>query len=998
MKIKFMLTIAAVFALFNRFILKPVAAIGDHILKTGTRDLPPKTASREAPDESTGERNKAEEPIRADERKFRAIFDQSFEFIGLLTPDGVLTDANRTALQFSGIQEADVLGKPFWETPWWNHSTDLQARLREAVRRVAQGEFIRFEATHPAKDGELHAVDFSLKPVKDECGKVVLLISDGRDVSERVRAEAQLKDSEDRLQILFEYAPDACYLFDLAGNFLDGNKAAEELSGYRKEELIGKSFLKLKLLSFSDVPKAAAAIAKNALGLASGPEEYSFHRKDGSLVTVEVRTYPVKIKGKMQVLGSARDITERKGAEEVLRKVHEELEIRVKERTAELARAREYAQEIVSTITDYIYTVTVRDGKPVAIVHQPTCFAVTGYTPEEFDNIPALWDTLVHEEDRPKVRKFDVAVFSGDNPGPLEHRIMRKDGELRWVRNTPVFHYDQENRLVSFDGIISDITDRKNAEISLAESVTKIERANALKSQFLANISHEIRNPLNTLVGFADMLGNTDLSSIQKDYVDMLRESGEILLSLSADFLDFSKMDAKEVRLEKICFNPEYLVQSVLRTQTAKSRKKDLKMFCSIDEAVPRELLGDPTRIRQVLTNLLGNAVKFTEAGEIEVRVTLEKEREEKPAKRRVPLKLAVRDTGIGIPNEKLGSIFRAFEQADVSTTRKYGGTGLGLSISKGLVLLMGGTIGVESEPGKGSTFFFVLPLEVAAAAEQEKIFPLKMEELKGRTVLIVDTDKKTREILSQYCQEAGMVVLYEAAFADEAFSWLARQQAMPAIILADTFASGFGGYEMAEKLRENEKYEDIKLIAVTNDRDPGAAFKASQSGFDAYLPKPIIRVDLWAVIKTALGDQRELGQSTEIVTLHTAKELACKGLRVLVVGADPDASKGLSGMLRKFGCEAEFVPEGTGAVARIKTNPVDLVIMDLRTPLTESRDEVQKVRKELPKAVPILGMTVGVTEEEKVNGLAMGISDFLIKPLGADAVKSKMLQWVSTV
>lgn len=938
------------------------------------------------------------ESLRVNEEKFHAIFDQTFQLIGLLTPEGVLNAVNKTALEFAEVKESDVLGKLFWETPWWAHSAEMRRWLRAGVAQASLGDFVRFEATHLAKNGELRYLDFSLKPIIDPNGKVALLIAESRDITERIQADLQLKESEDRLKILFENAPDAYYLFDLAGNFLDGNRAAEELCGYKKEELIGKSFLKIKLIALSDMPKAVAALAKSAMGLPSAPEEYTVYRKDGSVVVAEIRLFPVTIKGKIQVLGSARDITERKKAEEVLRKGNEDLEVRVRERTAELAKSQAYTQQILATITDYIYTVTVKDGVAVATTHQPTCFAITGYTVEEFVAEPVLWEKMVFEEDRPRVLEFAAALLAGKNVKPIEHRILHKNGEVRWVRNTPVLHHAPSGRLMSYDGIISDITERKHAEIMRAESVEKAARASRAKDQFLANMSHEIRTPLNAVIGFADLLKGTELDPVQRGYVETLRDGGEILLSLLTDVLDFSRMASGEMRSGKINFDLERLIQGVVRMYVKKVDPRKLRLFCTMDEKVAHGFRGEPSRIRQVLMHLLSNAVKFTAQGEIEVRVTMDENAQNKDPEHRAMVRITVRDTGIGLSRDKYEAIFAAFEQVDVSTTRKYGGAGLGLSIARELVRLMGGTIEVQSELGKGSIFSFVLPLELEPAIKEIQIFPLKDEELVGKRILILDDDEMTREIFTHYCEEAKMVVLRSFSSAQDALTWLSEQTLLPDIILADLLMPGLDGYEMAEKIRKNKKYETIKLVAVTGDALGGAASKAQRSGFDAYLAKPTSRENLVKVIKTVLGDKREKTLPVEIVTQYTAEELSRKGLKILAVEDNTASQELLSIILRSFEFVVEIACDGRDAVEKVKKGSYDLILMDLQMPVMGGIEATQIIREQLHKTMPILALTAGVSEDDKTKCLAAGMNDYLAKPIEINKLRDKIFHWIKGV
>jgi len=1033
------------------------------------------------------------------------------------------------------------------------------------LQKIAKGEISPGAIRKDKSPGdEIEMLDWAVNQMAEDLKKTtVSRDSLVREIAVRKIAEEELKDSEDRLKVMFDYAPDAYYLFDLTGTFLDGNKAAEKISGYKKEELIGKNFLKIKFIAPSDMPKAAAALARSAMGLVSVTEEYTIQQKDGSVVVAEVRLHPVKIKGKVQVLGCARDITERKRQEtiaeqelnirkvigkllelslensaledylgraldlvlgiswfsleakgsiflvgedpatlvmkvqkglpdfiqkscallpfgkchcgraaltgriefsnriterheihydgmashghycvpilfgekvigvlntyvrenskndekiehflwmianalagaieqkrsgEALRKAHDELEVRVRERTEELAENQVYIQKILATITDYIYTVTVKDGVAIATTHQPTCFEVTGYTAEEFKNKPDLLEKIVHEEDRSKVRAFFAAVLAGNTVKPAEYRIWHKDGGIRWVRNTPVLHHDSLERLTSYDGIISDMTEKMRSETLLIESMERVARANRVKDQFLANMSHEVRTPLNAIIGFSSLLENTSLDPVQHEYVKMLRGGGEALFSLITDVIDFSKIAAGEVRLENVHFDLERLIQSVVSAHTERIKKKGLRVFYVIGEQVPHGFRGDSSRLRRILTHLLSNAVKFTEQGEIEIRVTLDKEIKERDSRSEAMVRIAVRDTGAGIPSEKREAVFEAFEQVDISTTRKYGGAGLGLSIAKTLVKLMGGTIGVQSELGKGSTFSLVLPLEVESGIEEVQIFPLKDAELEGKKILILDDDEVAREIFTRYCEEAKMAVVCSASSAQDALKWLSEQSSLPDIFLVDILMPDLNGYEVAEKIRGNKKYEAIKLVAVTVDAREGVAFRARQSGFDAFLPKPVSRENLITIIKTVLGDKREKILSAEIVTQYTAEELASKGLKILVVEDNPASQELLSIILRGFEFGVEIASDGREAVEKVEKDPYDLILMDLQMPGMGGVEATKIIREQLHKTMPILALTAGVSDDDKGKCLAAGMNDYLSKPIEVPKLKDKIFHWI---
>ncbi len=544
-------------------------------------------------------------------------------------------------------------------------------------------------------------------------------------------------------------------------------------------------------------------------------------------------------------------------ANKALHNLTAQLETRVKERTRELAEtnaslkneisvrtgmeamlreSRQYVQEIISTITDYFYTVTVRSGKVVGVVHQPSCLAVTGYSSQEFLDRPTLWFDMVASEDRQRVLEHAEAILVGQKPIPaLEHRIIRKDGVIRWVRNVSVLHHDGEGKLVSYDGIISDVTEKKRAEELLMEAMKCTQEAYEVKSQFLANMSHEIRTPLYAIIGFSELLEKTVLGREQKDYVAMVRESSRLLLALVTDILDFSKAEAKEVKLESISFDFANLIQGVVKLQEVNLSKENIRLFCTI-HPMPNRFRGDPTRIMQILMNLVNNAVKFTEQGEIEITARMQDDRSKDSGSRIRTVFVSVRDTGIGIPLEKQPRIFEAFEQADISTTRKYGGTGLGLTIAKGLVGMMGGEIGLRSEPGHGSTFFFTLKLE-EAAEEKEKTRQASPETVRPETrVLIVDDDLSTQKLLT--IMLGGLGCQTDVASNGQSAIHKLKTESWD-VVLMDLQMPLMGGLETVRLIRD-KLHSTVPVIGLSASVFESDRKECLAEGMDDYLTKPL--------------------------------------------------------------------------------------------------------------------------------------------------------------
>ncbi len=1005
-------------------------------------DLDKTTVLRDPLIKEVAERKRAEENLERLSQKNELILNSAAEGILGLDLQGKHTFVNPAAAKMLGYKAEELLGRlghSLWHhtKPDGNPCSVEECQIHKTfLTGMAHSSF---DEVFWRKDGTSFPVEYASTPLYEQgrlSGAVVvfsditrlkneqMLLEHEYDIQEMISRLLKASLEENSLEDYLRHALDLILgvpWFSLESRgaiFLAGEDPATLVMKAQKglSDFIQKS---CRLLPFGKCHCGKAALTKKIEFANAVTERHEIHCEGmiphghycvpilfGEKVVGVLNTY-VRENYKNDerteqflwiITNALAGAIEQKKTKEALRKAHNELEERVRERTMELEKMQEYAQKILATITDYIYTVAVRDGVAVATIHRPTCLAVTGYTVEEFKDRSDLWENMVHEEDRPAVLRFSAAVLTGKNIPPLEHRIRRKDGEIRWVRNTPVFHRDPSGRMTSYDGIIRDITERKHAEISLIESMEKVARASKAKDQFLANMSHEVRTPLNGIIGFSDLLEGTSLDPVQRGYVEMLRDGGEMLLALVTDVLDFSKMVSGEMRLEKINFDLERLIQGVIKIHVARLKKKDPRIFCTLDEKVPHGFFGDPAKIRLVLMHFLSNAIKFTEKGEIEVRVTLDGNMEKRDGGCETRVRIAVRDTGIGLSPDKYKTIFDAFEQADTSTTRKYGGAGLGLSISKGLVDLMGGTIEVESEPGKGSVFSLVLPLKAEPAMKGVQIFPVKDEALEGKRILILDNDKITREIFTRYCEEAKMAVSCSASSAQDAFKWLSGQSSLPDIFLTEIVMSNLNGYEVAEKIRKDKRYENMKLVAVTGDAREGSAFKAQQSGFDAYLTKPASRENLIKVIKTVLGDKREKILPVEIVTQYTAEELTCKGLNILMVEDNPASQELLSIILKNFEFDVGIASHGREAVEKVKENSYDLILMDLQMPVMGGVEATRIIREQLHKTMPILALTAGISDDDKEHCLAAGMNDYLLKPIEIDKLRDKIFHWIKGV
>ncbi|WP_151704594.1 response regulator [Nitrincola alkalilacustris] len=771
-------------------------------------------------------------------------------------------------------------------------------------------------------------------------------------ISRLRRRERQLLKARDFAENLIEGANVLIVGQDAQGRIGIFNEAAEQLTGYSRKEVLGKNWNTL-------VPSEDAATTHQPEA-APRSEQSTLQTRDKQQRIISWRNSLVEgadnLEHPLVLVSFGMDITDRVAAEIQLERVSERLKL-----VNRSAGMGVWQWEIPSNNLWWDDRMAeLYQEKGAGWYHLDT------------------WKQRVHPEDYPRTQAMLEAMLAGKAEFDTNFRIIWPDGEIRHMRAVATVEYDahREKRLII--GMNWDITEQKRLEDTLREAREAAEAASRMKSEFVANMSHEIRTPMTAVMGVAHLLEQTEMTPKQHDYVQKINTAARSLLAILNDILDYSKVEAGKMELSPQDFNLDELLSTLATMISVKAEANDIEVLFRIAPDVPDYLWGDDLRLQQVLINLLGNAIKFTEKGQVvlEVNRTASKEQD-------LALEFRVTDTGIGMSEEHQSRLFQAFQQADTSTTRRYGGTGLGLTISHRLVHLLGGDIQVKSEEGKGSCFTFTLPFK-----EGEK--PAHSPLVDNYRTLVVDDNEVARQTLAEMCQHLGWEVT-TAASGEEALTLhkAAYEAGKPfELVLMDWRMPGIDGLEAATRLRSNQSTEEpmIVLVVTAFSREMILS-QADESIFDGIISKPATPSLLRAALATRLPS---------IASSRETSSQPLAGMRLLVTEDNPINQEVARDILKQKGADVILASTGREAldILTTQTNLPDLVLMDVQMPEMDGLEATRRLRQD-PRfsELPIVAMTANVLKSDRDDCLRAGMNDHIAKPLDVDEMISKLLR-----
>ena len=824
-----------------------------------------------------------------------------------------------------------------------------------------------------------------------------------------------VRDREALFRGTFENAGVGIAHIDLDGRFLRVNQVYCSITGYSCDELLQRTFMDVTH------PDEAGPILTRFQRMTRGELpgetfEKRNRRKDGSTVWVEasVSVQRNAAGDPVYCISVILDISERKRLEEELRQAKEAAEAANREKDQLLVTLSESEQRFRGTFENAAVGIAHMHPSGQNLRVNQKCCDILGYTRDEL--LRKSFRDLLHPDDLALSHEHFGALLRGElSAYTSERRFQRKDGAHIWSQVDVSLQRDADGNPAYAIGLLQDISERKRLDAELRRAKEAAESANRAKDEFLANVSHEIRTPMNAILGLTELVLDTSLTEDQRQCLGAVKSAGDSLLAIINDLLDFAKIEAGKLELDPADFSMRAVIGDTLRALAVRAQRKGLELVYDVAPDVPDALVGDAGRLRQVLLNLVGNAVKFTQAGEVEVRVTRDEHngaRDGNSDSSLAPsfltmLRFTVRDTGVGISKNQQERVFHAFEQEDASTTRRYGGTGLGLSIATRLVGLMGGAIRLESAPGKGSTFAFTAQFlardEERRTRDEQNLgsavssrfppIPYSSSLLGGLRVLVVDDNATNRRILEEWLRRWQMepTSVGDGLAAVDAL-WDAASLGRPyPLVLLDAHMPDADGLALAAKIRKRNELAATRIILLTSGDRPGDLARAREQRIDAHLLKPVQPEELNATIMRVLAENgpRRIDDDARRPTAESSLVSDTPSIPIRILAAEDNEFNAqlFVQLLRRHGCEVRLATDGREALRLTEEEKFDVLLLDIHMPELDGFQVALKIRERERKTggrLPIVALTARSRQEDRERCLAVGMDDFLAKPIQA--------------
>ena len=878
---------------------------------------------------------------------------------------GRIVYANRRFCESVGAPLQKLIGKTDFDL----FPAELAKKYTDDDRHVIKtGKLLQLIEANQSASGETRYVEVLKGPVCDKSGRTVGVQLMFWDVTERKQAEAALEQERHLLHTLLQNMPDSIYFKNAKSQFIRVSQGLAEKFGLSDpKEAIGKTDF-----DFFTKEHASQALADEQAVMNSGEpilskverETWNTHEETWCSTTkLPMRDSAGKIIG---TFGISRDVTDLKRAE------------------TELEHERDLLKTIINNVPDMIF---VKDRHGRFITANAALLKALGV--ESLDQLKGKhdYDFLPPELACNYVADDQIVMRSGEPQYNHEEASRDTKGNVAWLLTSKVPLRSPAGDIIGLVGIGRNITKRKMAEQDLMAAMEAAEAANRAKSDFLANMSHEIRTPMNAIIGMTELLLDSDPTPMQREYMEMVLESGDALLSVINDILDFSKIEAGKFELENLAFRPRESLGDTMKSLALRAHAKNLELAFRVHPKVPEVLKGDPVRLRQILINLVGNAIKFTDVGEVFVDVRC-------PAvsDKVAQLQITVRDTGIGIPADKCVRIFEEFEQADASTTRRFGGTGLGLAISARLVELMGGHIAVKSEVGHGSEFEFTIEVGVAPASE------LKVNSqviVGGTRVLIVDDNQTNRLILEEILSGWGMrsIQVPDAEHARAALQQASECGEAFELVLSDVNMPNCDGFMLAEWIRQQDDFGNVPIVMLTSSGRPGDRELRDKLHIAASLLKPVKQSELFDVVVHVLGT-KEAEHANVVSARSNAGDVELPNLRILLAEDNKVNQRLAIGVLEGNGHQVTVANNGREAVSRVFEQSFDLVLMDVQMPEMDGFEATKCIREQEQQRgghIPIVAMTAHAMKGDRERCLDAGMDEYISKPIRIQQLLEKV-------